>query len=84
VDGALSAESLAKYAGEQHVDAARYAPAQTDGRYDALFAKDQAIASAAGIRGTPAFVINGYYISGAQPLSAFKRAVRRALADAKH
>lgn len=84
VDGALSAESLAKYASEQHVDPARYAPAQSDGRYDALFAKDQAIASAAGIRGTPAFVINGYYISGAQPLSAFKRAVRRALADAKH
>ena len=83
VDGALTAESLAKYASEQHVDLARYAPAQTDGRYDALFAKDQAIASAAAIRGTPAFVINGYYISGAQPLSAFKRAVRRALADAK-
>jgi predicted DsbA family dithiol-disulfide isomerase len=41
---------------------------------------DQAIAEAAGIRGTPAFVINGYYLSGAQPLSAFKRAVRYALA----
>ena len=83
VDGALSLDSLAKYAAEQHIDAARYSAAQSDGRYDALFARDQAIASAAGINGTPAFVINGYYISGAQPLSAFKRAVRRALTDAK-
>lgn len=80
VDGALSLESLAKYGAEQKVDAARFSAAQTDGRYDALFAKDQAIASAAGINGTPAFVINGFYVSGAQPLSAFKRAVRRALA----
>jgi protein-disulfide isomerase len=83
VDGSLSTESLAKYGADQKVDAARFSAAQTDGRYDALFARDQAIASAAGIRGTPAFVVNGYYISGAQPLSAFKRAVRRALADAK-
>jgi protein-disulfide isomerase len=79
IDGVLSPESLAKYAAEQKVDAARFSAAQTDGGYDALFEKDQAIASAAEIRGTPAFVINGYYISGAQPLSAFKRAVRRAL-----
>ena len=83
IDGALSVASLAKYAAEQQVDLARYTAAQSDGRYDALFAEDKAIASAAGINGTPAFVINGYYISGAQPLSAFKRAVRRALIDAK-
>jgi protein-disulfide isomerase len=83
VDGALSPESLAKYAAEQKVESTRFSAAQSDGRFDALFARDAAIASAAGIRGTPAFVINGYYISGAQPLSAFKRAVRRALADAK-
>ncbi|MET0792278.1 MAG: thioredoxin domain-containing protein [Polyangiaceae bacterium] len=79
IDGALSAESLAKYAAEQKVDAARFTAAQSDGRYDALFARDQAIASNAGIHGTPAFVINGFYVSGAQSLSAFKRAVRRAL-----
>jgi len=38
------------------------------------------LADGAGIRGTPAFVINGYYLSGAQPLKAFKRLVRYALA----
>ena len=83
VDGSLSDASLAKYAADEKADPVRVTAAQSDGRYDALLAKDQAIASAAGINGTPAFVINGYYVSGAQPLSAFKRAVRRALADAK-
>ena len=34
-----------------------------------------------GNRGTPGFVINGYLVSGAQPLAEFRRTVRRALAD---
>ena len=70
-----------KYATELHFDAARVALAQTDGRYDAALARDQAIADAAGINGTPAFIINGYFISGAQSLGSFKRVVRRALAE---
>ena len=37
----------------------------------------------AGINGTPAFVINGYYISGAQPESAFKKLINRALKEAE-
>ena len=70
-----------KYATELHIDAGRLATAQSDGRYDAALARDKAIAETAGINGTPAFIINGYFISGAQPLSAFKRVVRRALAE---
>jgi len=79
-DTAFSAKSYAHYADMLHIDPARFEAAKTDARYDAVLAKDQAIATAAGISGTPAFVINGFYVSGAQPLSAFKRAVRLALA----
>ncbi|MCC6902417.1 MAG: disulfide bond formation protein DsbA, partial [Polyangiaceae bacterium] len=32
---------------------------------------------------TPSFVINGYYISGAQPISAFKKVINRAMKEAK-
>jgi len=32
--------------------------------------------------GTPGFVINGYLVSGAQPLAKFKKVVRRALGEA--
>ena len=36
-----------------------------------------------GISGTPAFLINGYYVSGAQPFQKFKKLIDRALAEAK-
>ena len=36
-----------------------------------------------GISGTPAFIINGYYVSGAQPYGKFKKLIDRALAEAK-
>ena len=36
-----------------------------------------------GISGTPAFVINGYFLSGAQPYPKFRKLIERALAEAK-
>jgi predicted DsbA family dithiol-disulfide isomerase len=42
-----------------------------------------------GISGTPAFVVvpggsaTGYFISGAQPYSAFRKVIERALSEAK-
>ena len=79
-DAALNDETLAKSAATLRLDPARLSAAQTDGRFDSVLAKDKALADEAGIRGTPAFVINGYYLSGAQPLKAFKRIIRYALA----
>lgn len=79
-DAVLTDSTLAQHAAALHLDAARLSAAQSDGRFDGVLEKDQALAEAAGIRGTPAFVINGYYLSGAQPLKAFKRLIRYALA----
>ena len=45
---------------------------------DAKMAADDA-----GISGTPAFIINGYFINGAQPYDKFKKALDKALAEAK-
>jgi protein-disulfide isomerase len=80
IDGALSAEMFAKYASQLQLDPARLSSAQSDGHFDSVLEDDKKLAQSAGINGTPAFVINGYYVSGAQPLSAFKRIVRYALA----
>jgi len=58
--------------------------AAVDGEtYKPLIEADKKIAEGAKITGTPSFVINGYYISGAQPVSKFKKIVSRALAEAK-
>ncbi|HEX3776192.1 MAG TPA: thioredoxin domain-containing protein [Polyangiaceae bacterium] len=77
---AFSGEKFAEYASALGLDAGKLQAAPSDGRHDAALAHDQSVATAAKINGTPAFVINGYFVSGAQPLSAFKRAVRYALA----
>ena len=79
-DAPLDDETLSRAAAALRLDAARLTAARSDGRFDGVLAKDKALADDAGIRGTPAFVINGYYLSGAQPLKAFKRIVRYALA----
>lgn len=76
--GALEQTAFDKYAAELKLDTKRATLAQTDGRHDAIIDKDIALSQSVGINGTPAFVINGFYVSGAQPLVAFKRAVRRA------
>jgi len=43
--------------------------------------KDQLAATKLGIRGTPAFIINGIQISGAQPYAVFEDAIERALEE---
>jgi protein-disulfide isomerase len=40
-----------------------------------LIAADQKDASSLGVSGTPAFFINGRYLSGAQPFDSFKRII---------
>ncbi|MRG94138.1 DsbA family protein [Polyangium spumosum] len=58
--------------------------AAIDGQtHKALIDADLAAADKAKVSGTPAFVINGYFISGAQPLGKFKKAVSLALKEAK-
>ncbi len=45
--------------------------------------KDKEVANQAGIRGTPGFTINGYFVSGAQPFPKFKKLIDRAMNEAK-
>ena len=52
-------------------------------RYFSEVDADAAVADAAGISGTPAFSINGYFINGAQPYGKFRKTIERALAEAK-
>jgi protein-disulfide isomerase len=80
--GGLERPALERYAAKLGLDLERFRQALDDGRHDASIGADEAQAKAAGIQGTPAFVINGYYVSGAQPLRSFQNAVKHALADA--
>ena len=65
------------------LDMARFKAALDGHVHQAKVQADIDAANKIGINGTPAFVINDYYLSGAQPLSAFRRALKRALSDLK-
>ncbi len=79
----FSMESLHERAREIGLDVNAFDAAMRDHRHAAAVKRDTAIAESAGIRGTPAFVINGRFLAGAQPLKKFRRAVERALDEAK-
>ncbi len=76
-------ERLEALAAEQHLDMARFRAALDSEAHAARISADEQAATKAGINGTPAFIINGYFLSGAQPKAAFVRLIRRALSEAK-
>lgn len=51
--------------------------------YDKIIAQDMAQGKKVGVRGTPAFFINGTRLVGAQPASKFKSVIDAALKEAK-
>ena len=67
---------LAKQVG---VNAAKFKTCLDNEKYKKEVAKDIADGSKAGINGTPAFLINGNLLSGAQPFSAFEKIIEAEL-----
>jgi protein-disulfide isomerase len=74
--------ALEKYAQEQGLDLAKFKAALDNDAHKAVIDADSKVADDAGISGTPAFVINGYFVSGAQPFPKFKKLIDRALKEA--
>jgi len=79
----LDRSALEGYAKQLGLAPDKFRDALDSGTHEAEIQADEAAGKAAGVRGTPAFVINGYYVSGAQSLSTFKKVVKRALEDKK-
>jgi protein-disulfide isomerase len=75
--------NLEKIAQELNLDMDRFKAAIDNNKHKAKIDADAEVGNKAGINGTPAFVINGYYVSGAQPESAFKKLINRALKEAE-
>ena len=73
-------EKFKGYAKEIGLDEAAFAACLTSGKFDQSIAQDLQAGQAAGVTGTPSFVVNGSLIVGAQPLSVFKQALDTLLA----
>jgi len=75
----LKQPDLEKYAQEIGLDAAKFKAALDSHTHKAFIDKDIELAKSVGVSGTPAFTINGYFVSGAQPYPAFSKVIKLAL-----
>lgn len=75
----LTPEKFKQYAAELNLDAAQFEKDSNDPAVKAKIDADLKEAEKLGVAGTPAFFINGKYLSGAQPYENFKKFVDEAL-----
>ena len=68
-------------AGRVGANAGQLQTALSTQKHQARVEYGEKVARTLGITGTPASIINGYYLSGAQPQPAFERLIDRALLD---
>ncbi len=77
----LKREGLDQLAKESGLDVGKFKTALDTQAHKAEVEADAKAGNDAGISGTPAFLINGYFISGAQPYAKFKKLIDRALSE---
>ncbi len=73
-------ETFQSYASQMGLDTAAFLTCLSSGEFDAAIAQDLQDGQAAGISGTPSFLITGNLVVGAQPLAAFQQALDTLLA----
>jgi len=80
---AFERDQLIGYAGRLGLDRASFTECLDSRRFRRAVEADVAEGKSAGVRGTPTFFVNGRRLVGAQPLEAFRDAVRGALEEAR-
>jgi protein-disulfide isomerase len=76
----LDQEHLVSLAGDLDLDTDTFGECMTSGKYSLQITRDSQAVQALGVRGTPGFLINGVFISGAQPFEAFQQIIDEQLA----
>jgi protein-disulfide isomerase len=72
---ALENDQLKQYAAELGLDATKFAACLDQGSFAQAVKNDHIEGGKLGVSGTPAFFINGRFLSGAQPYEAFARII---------
>ena len=76
----LSEDNYVKWAGEIGLDVEKFKKDMADPKLEARIKAQQAQGIKLGARGTPAFFINGRFLSGAQPVDNFKKVIHEEIA----
>jgi len=79
----LATESLLAYADEAGLDPGEFTRCLASAEPAEVVRDDMERGATYGVRGTPAFFINGRVVYGAQPLEAFKHSIDAALEEAR-
>lgn len=77
----LAREDLIGYATTLGLDVDAFTTCVDENRYADKIQSDMASGVAAGVTGTPGFLVNGQLVVGAQPYSVFQAAIEAALAE---
>jgi protein-disulfide isomerase len=77
----LSVPELKQAAQSLELDVAKFSECLDSGRYQQAVKSDAQAGEKAGVRGTPAYFLNGRFLNGAQPLEKVKAEVDRALKE---
>jgi len=78
----FSRDDLIRYASRLSLDRGAFTTCIDTRRFRKNVEADVAEARAMGLRGTPTFLVNGTLLVGAQPIEAFREAIREALKQA--
>lgn len=71
----LNDEKLIAMAGGLSMDTTAFQQCLESGRYSSQIGQETMSAQSLGIRGTPSFLINGVFVTGAQPFEAFQQII---------
>lgn len=77
----LEKSQLYDLAGQVGVDKSKFTECLDSEKYEDEVQKDMAAAQKYGISGTPGFLVNGWFINGAQPFSVFEEIIEQELAQ---
>jgi protein-disulfide isomerase len=77
--GAFSQDNLKQFAAEAGLNADSFAACLDSGKYASVVQSETAGAQALGVNGTPAFLVNGRPLVGAQPFEVFQQVIEAEL-----
>jgi protein-disulfide isomerase len=79
----LEDADLQRYAGELKLDVGEFGQCMSTHKYAAQIDRDMTDGDSYGVHGTPAYFVNGRFLSGAQPIENFKEVIDAELARKK-
>ena len=81
--GAFNKDNLKKFAADLKLDTAAFNECLDSGKYTQAIQEQTGTANQLGVRSTPAFIINGFPVLGAQPFETFQQVIEDELSTSQ-